>query len=137
MGTLYWCSPGTRVAAESHCLPLKSVVEVFIGKHTVVFDSPVGKSAIADRCVSFISEHERLDLEAQSAPLLQLWLAAINRIKKRGGNTIVRDNATIADSKSAAEVISRDPSSVIPPEQPAMLNLFDKAERARMEEVTR
>jgi len=137
MGALFWCSPGTRVAADTHCLPLKSILEVFIGKHTDVFESDVAKSVDATRCVSFISEQERLDFEAASTSIVQLWLAAINRIKKRGGNKIKRDNANIKDSKSSANMETRKTTSFIPPEQPASLTIFDRTERARMEEVKR
>merc|ERR1712083_679636 len=66
-GTLYWCSPGRKIESRNCCMPLRDITDIFLGKHTDVFESMVAQSAVEEHCFSLMSRNKAINLEAQNS----------------------------------------------------------------------
>jgi hypothetical protein len=68
------------VESRNCSLNLKDITDIFLGKRTDVFESVGASSANADCCFTLMSRNKAIDLEAQSAEDLNLWLFGLNSI---------------------------------------------------------
>jgi hypothetical protein len=132
-GALYWCRPGSRQAASTHCIELENITDVFTGKRTDVFESAVAIESRAACCVSLVSREERMDLEAESPVVLYHWLRAIHKIKKKAGKKVIKDDVLPGDIAGPRRF-----DDLLPSEMLAQLAYFeDQTELEHLTEYNR
>ena len=89
---LYWCQPGSRTQDPKACLQIAQLADVFLGKQSPVFQSPVAASAQSNRCISLRTQAGMyLDLEADSVEQLSAWLFGIQTILSSSGRSTYVD----------------------------------------------
>jgi len=88
-GAFFWCPLGKRDEMSDHCLPLKSLTDIYLGKQTDIFRSAMAKEAPEEHCVSMIGKEKTLNLEAQSVDQLKTWVAGIQYALTHSGQRVV------------------------------------------------
>jgi hypothetical protein len=89
---LYWCPPGTRDVRAENGVSLPRISDLFIGKQTPTFKSS-GCSELDERlCFTIISGPQELNLQADSHPEREAWLAALHRVLVSSGKKVIEDD---------------------------------------------
>jgi len=94
LGCLYWAPIGARPQQ----MPLKSIVDVFVGKRSSHFNPSVSEEV----CFSLVSKSRvRLDLEAKNKQIRDAWVQAIIALLKAAAAQQQRDRMIAAERKHA------------------------------------
>ena len=89
LGSFQWCSPALLPSIDpaahiefdsSRCFPLSDTRDVYVGKQTGVMLSAAAEVADEDRCLSMASATQTLNLELESAELVDTWMTGFKHI---------------------------------------------------------
>lgn len=108
-GQLFYWDTDKKMSSLSKFVPLALITDVHIGKSTPAFQRSVAKQALEDHCFSLTfsqdvsdrdpkdkdaKEERTLDLEAETKPKRDLWVAAIkmvaDHLKRRADTPVLR-----------------------------------------------
>lgn len=78
-----------RSGGQDNNFPFDRITDVYIGKQTKNFQSPVGKQLPLKACFSLVSKTQTVDIQADSHEILLLWLFGINTVLRQGKKRIV------------------------------------------------
>lgn len=106
-GSIFWCEPGREVQKDCS-LPLKSIADLYLGKHTKVFSSDLAKPAPEDRCFSVVSKDStHVNFEAESEVKRKFWVDGITAILTySGGMRITEQRLRTGSSGSESDALS-------------------------------
>lgn len=90
-GTLFWCSPGSRVLNEACCLPLHTLCDVYVGIQQPIFKSRAAAKAREECCFSLLGQNKALYLEGPSQAEVNTWLSGIKHVLTEGGQEVEVD----------------------------------------------
>ena len=104
IGHFNWATIG----AKPHTMPLRSVVDVFVGRKAKVF----GPEAREENCFSLVSKTGlRLDLEAKSKQQRDAWVSGVISFLKAAAAQGQKDKAAIQAANHAAGITTPNAAS--------------------------
>ena len=82
-GALRWCAPGQRAARPEHCISIKDIKHILVGKRASTF-----RGEPRFRCFTIVSEQGSLELEAESLYQRKAWINGILALTDSEAGTV-------------------------------------------------
>lgn len=101
LGSLYWCDSSSpivdlRLTDPTHCLPLRSLTDVFTGRHAKIFDDTPAANTITDStCFSLVGTKTELHLASKNESARNAWLSALKEVLTGTDSTVIEEEEVL------------------------------------------